>query len=932
MKPQLFLIFFLQVLSLFPQEGVVKGRIIEIYSNDPVPEVKVQIAGSFFSSNTNKEGRFFISDRALPQGEQVLMVYKDGYVPQRIPITIQEGQTINIDPLLLELDLAQIESDIGIISLSDNQLDEDEDTSHTISGLLYATKDAFLNAAAFDFSATFFRPRGLDNANGKVLINGVEMNKFLTGRPQWSNWGGLNDLQRNREFTMGLKPNDHNFGDIAGTTNMVMRASQYKTGGRISYALANRSYSGRVMGSYRSGITKSGWTYAFLASRRFAEEGYIEGTFYDANSFFMAVEKRLNTTHSANLAAFYTPNRRGRSTAITQEVKDLKGIRYNPHWGIQNGKIRSSRERQIEEPMIILSHFWEISAHTTINTNVSYQTGTVGNTRLDNAGNRNPAANYYQRLPSYFLRFDDLTPYNYQQAYLAQQEFIRDGQLDWGDLYTINRNTRDSLSVFAIQEDRTDDTQVSLNSILNTQFSERLRFNGTLSYSTLTSANYALLKDLLGGVGYKDIDAFGDDPTQSQSDLQHPNRIVQTGDHYKYNYELYASRFNAFAQVQYKSRRLESFLGLKAAMTFYQRNGIYQNGYFPEDKRSLGRSEEVSFSNYGIKAGVLYKLSGRHIIELNAGYFTKPPVLRNVFANVRQNNDIISNLVSERIQSASLSYSLRFPFLRSRFTAYGTRFQDQTEIGFFFTQNALGNRESNAFVQEIVTGIQKQNTGVEFGFEAQLLPTFKLKGAAAVGLYIYTANPLLYLASDDFDDPNTPEVEGNDLYSLGKRDVFLKNYHISGGPERAFQLGLEYSDPEFWWVGITTNYFSNAYADVSNLRRTADFYTDADGLPFPEYETETAKELLRQEEFDPYFLVNLVGGKSWRVKTYFIGFFASINNLLNTEYKTGGFEDSRRASYRQQLEEHNRKHGPLFGNRYFFGNGTTYYFNVYIRF
>ena len=83
---------------------------------------------------------------------------------------------------------------------------------------------------------------------------------------------------------------------------------------------------------------------------------------------------------------------------------------------------------------------------------------------------------------------------------------------------------------------------------------------------------------------------------------------------------------------------------------------------------------------------------------------------------------------------------------------------------------------------------------------------------------------------------------------------------------------------------------------------------------------------------DDYFLVNIVGGKSWKIKKYYVGFFATINNVLNQGYKTGGFEDSRRANYRQQIEEQNREHGPLFGNRYFFGNGTTYYVNVYVRF
>ena len=36
-------------------------------------------------------------------------------------------------------------------------------------------------------------------------MNGVPMNKFYNGRPQWSNWGGLNDLMRNQEFNPDSK-------------------------------------------------------------------------------------------------------------------------------------------------------------------------------------------------------------------------------------------------------------------------------------------------------------------------------------------------------------------------------------------------------------------------------------------------------------------------------------------------------------------------------------------------------------------------------------------------------------------------------------------------------------------------------------------------------------------------------------------------------
>ena len=930
--------FYAVILSTFTmvaQNTEVKGRVVDANSNDAISDVEINIQGSVLSAVTDDLGLFSITGTALPQGEQVLIVGKADYVAQRIPITISNGAIVNLDPILLQLDLAEVEAQIGVISLSDNELNQDEGTSFNISGLLQASRDTFLNAAAFDFSATFFRPRGLDNANGKVLINGIEMNKQFSGRPQWGNWGGLNDVQRNREFTMGIKANEYTFGDIAGTTNIIMRASQYRQGARVSYAMANRSYEGRVMGTYNSGLTADGWAYSFSLARRFGNEGYIDGTLYDANSFFASVEKKLNDDHSVNLTAFYTPNRRGRSTAITQEVRDLKGIRYNPNWGYQDGELRNSRIRKVQEPIITLNHYWNISEKTRLNTNLGYQFGNIGNSRIDNGGQRNPFGNYYQRLPSYFLRDASPTTYDYQQAYLAEQQFINDGQINWSNLYSTNLNATGPTSYYTLQEDRNDDTQLSLNSILSTTVTDNIEVNASLNYRSLKSENYARVLDLLGGSGVQDVDAFADE--RIVSDLQNPNFVAQEGDRYRYNYEIDADVVSGFAQAQFKYNKIDFFLGANVSQTSYQRTGLFQNGYFPEEGRSLGASEKVDFSNYGFKGGLVYKVTGRHLIDFNAGYLTKAPTIRSTFANARQNNDIVDGLTSEKIQSADLSYIYRSPIIKARLTGYYAGFSDATDIGFFFNENTLvinaqGEVNNNAFVQEIVQGIEKRNVGLEMGIEAQVLPTVKLKAAATVGQNLYTNNPNVYYASDDLDNPATEIWEGNDLFRNGKRTVYLENYHVAGGPERAYQIGLEYRDPDFWWVGMTTNYFSNAYVDVSNIRRIDNFALDEDGQPFSNYDPELARELLTQEELDDYFLVNIVGGKSWKVNQYYIGFFATINNVLNQNYRTGGFEDSRLSSFTQQVEEQGRENGPLFGNRYFFGNGTTYYLNVYVRF
>ncbi|SHI83919.1 CarboxypepD_reg-like domain-containing protein [Mesonia phycicola] len=955
-KVYFFLTFLCCSIVAFAQQTTIKGKVVDASNNEALPNTQVSIENTIFSVDTDAEGNFNFNTFSVPLGEQIITLEKQGYIKRRYPVIINEGEALDLDVLEMEADINEENFQIGTISLSDNELSSDESTADNMSGLLQASKDVFLNAASFDFSATFFRPRGYDNENGKVLINGIEMNKQYDGRPQWSSWGGLNDAQRNQEFTMGLKANEYTFGGLSGTNNIVMRASQYREGGRVSYAAANRSYTGRVMASYNTGLMQGGWAFSFLASRRFGEEGFTEGTSYDANSFFASVEKQLSEKHSLNFTGFFTPNRRGKSTAITEEVKELKGIDYNPNWGYLDGDKRNARHKEIAEPVLMLNHYWDISNKTKLNTNVAYQFGKIGNTRIDNGGTKlvettdgqtyyaggasNPSPIYYQNLPSYHLRYTDLTAANYQAAYLAREEFQNDGQLDWNALYEANtiavRNGGNS--IYAIQEDRQDDTQFTANTILTSDINENITFNSSLNYRHLKSEYFAELNDLLGGTGYLDVDFFAEETQEdtdidniAQSDVNNPNRIVQEGERYKYNYEIEANVATAFAQAQFKYNKVDFYVAGNLSNTTYQRTGLYENGYFMGN--SFGKGEKLDFTNYGAKAGATYKITGRHLLDLNTGYYTTAPSIRNSYSNARQNHNTVAGLESEKVQSVDLSYIFRTPTIKARLTGFYTQFQDGTDIGFYFTQDlsGFGIDEGDAFVQEIVNGIDRRNMGAEFGIEAQVTPTIKLKAAGSIGQYVYTNNPDIYLTSDDF-IPNTNQVNANGEVRFGDGKTNLKDYHVAGGPERALQFGFEYRDPNYWWVGATSNYFSNAYIDISALNRSSNFARDYDGLLINDYDADNARNLLEQEQFDDYMLFNIVGGKSWRIDDYYIGFFATINNVFNQEYKTGGFEQSRNSNYTNLNEDQSRENGSLFGNRYFYGYGTTYYLNLYIRF
>jgi len=956
-------VFFLlfSVVTLYAQ-GEVKGTVVDAITAQPILETTVSIEGTDFTDQTDQDGAFSIKGN-LPQGDQILIISKIGYNTKRFPIIIQGNTPLVLDNIPLDGDISSEQQQIGIISLSDNEITGDNDDlgNFNVSGLLSASRDVFLSAAAFDFSAAFFRPRGLDNANGKVLINGIEQNKQFNGRPQWSNWGGINDLQRNQELAQGLAPSEYAFGGFAGTTNITLRASQYRKGGSVSYASANRSYRGRVMVSYKSGLQANGWAYAFLASRRFGDEGFIEGTFYDANSFFGSVEKKINDKHSVNFTGFFTPNRRGRSTAITEEVFELQGRRYNPNWGFQDGEIRNTRERDIQEPIFTLNHYWDVSEKTKINTNLGYQFGTIKNSRVDNGGTRlittpdgqeaflggarNPSPNFFQLLPSFFLQDSNPSPNDFRNAFLAEQAFRNDGQFDIEALYRGNAISvaNGGNAIFVIQDDVIEDTQFSANVILSSDVSEHVTVNANVTYRGLSSENYAEIADLLGGNGYLDVDFFADDDVTNslgagdaaQSDLRNRNRIAIIGDRYKYNYEIDANVVSGFGQAQFKYNKVDFFTSATLSNTTYQRNGLFENGNFP-GARSFGESEQLSFTNFGIKGGATYKPTGRHLVTLNAGYSTQAPTIRNSFTNARQNNDTVIGLEDEIITSADLSYIYRSPIVKARLTGFYNTIEDQTDINFFFTENAQGASDGFAFVQEVLTGLNTRRIGAELGIEAQITPTIKLKAAASFGEYVYTDDANQYLAGDDFlgqefIDEN-PEGFPEGTFVIGDGDVALENVHISAGPERVAQLGFEYRDPNFWWVGATVNYFDQAFIDVSTLRRSDAFILDSDGLPINDFDPVIGREFLRQQDLGDYVLFNVVGGKSWKIDDYFVGFFATINNVFNEQFRTGGFEQSRVANFRDLVEDNSGSGGPLFGPRFFYGNGATYFVNVYVRF
>ena len=939
MKKLVFSTFFvMQVVFLFAQSATgVSGKIVDSKSQKAIQNVVVSIPNTNLSQLTDSDGRFSIEN--VPAGNQLLQVKSMGYRDQLLQVEIAAGKMLDLGVVVAQEDQT-VEQQLALVTITESDLGDDNSGSESTSGLLQASRDAFQQSAAFNWGQARFRIRGLDNEYSTTMINGVSMNKIYDGRPQWSNWGGLNDATRNQEFTMGSAPSDYTFGGILGTQEINTRASSYRKGSRISFSGTNTNYSWRSMATHASGMNKNGWAFVVSASRRWAEEGFFEGTNYAANSVFASVEKKINERHSINFTSIYSQNKRGKSSPNTAEVTRLKGIEYNSFWGWQEGEKRNSRYKEIEEPINMLSHFWKISNKTNLHTNLSYQTGFIGNSRLDFQLANNPDPTYYKNLPSYYLNDpsysvpiygpDNVTIIGYTNptAAAAATNFIGDGQLNWRNLYYTNQIINGGQrSAYVLYEDRVQDSQWSGSSYLNSSIANNIVLNAGVSFRKLKSNNFQKLIDLLGGSYFNDIDPFfiGN---AGQTDLNNPDRQVREGEAYGYNYTLNALTFDGFTQFKFSYKKIDFYLGQTFSRTEYQREGNYKNGIYADT--SFGKSATTTFENFGFKGGLTYKLSGRQFLDFNTVFMTKAPNLRNTFSNARLNNTITPNLNSESIMGADLSYIIKAPKFKARVTGFFNRISNATQISFFYGEGIFdagedGDTDTDSFISEIVTGINKKHIGAELGVEYQITSTVKVTGSASYGQYTYDNNPNLKINDDALASTANP----NPVFDFGK--AYLKNYRLPGMPQQAYSVGLEYRDPKFWWIGANVNYLDDNYLSISNILRTDNFVTDANGLGFEGATDESVRRLLKQEKFDPTTLVNLVGGKSWKVGDQTFGFFASLNNVFDFRYKTGGFEQSRKATF-PDFQADNANGTPSFGPRYFYGYGRTYFLNLYINF
>lgn len=807
-------------------------------------------------------------------------------------------------------------------TFSEGQLDDDEDVIQGASVSSGSGDDLYLSEVDFLFSSMRFRVRAYENMYQNVYANGVLLNDAERGNFSYGMIGGLNDATRNRESGTFAGENGFGYGSVRGAVNINMRASQFATGHKASLVGCNRNYLVRGMYTYATGLMDNGWAFAGSASYRWANEGVIEGTFYNSLGYFLSAEKRIGDNHSISIATWGSPTERAQQGAATEETYWLANSHYyNPNWGYYNGEKRNARVVNSYEPTVLLTWDWEIDRDTKLTTSLAGKYSMYSTTALGWNGNAaDPRPNYYQNMPSAAYDVWDInyTPTDdevadWQQRYDFWKASKANRQINWDYMYYANTqaNAVGGNALYYVEERHNDQLMLNLSSVLNHRFNERHNMTMGINLGTTKGMHYKTLNDLLGADRYGlDIDKFsvGDFPAGSQSvqnDVDNPGRMIDEGDTFGYDYDIYVNTARLFGQYTYSNNAISITAGAHIDGTTMERNGNMRNGRAINN--SKGSSGTAKFLGGGGKANLTWKINGNNLFILGAGYERRAPLAYNSFVAPRMRNDFVAGLETEGVLSGEATYRINYGAFSAQLTGYYTQFDDVVE------QSAFYNDMLSQFTYLSMTGLQKKHYGLEIAMLYNVTSALSFNFMGSIGQAEYTKNANGFLISEN------EKVVQND-------HVYMKGVKVDGTPLTALSLGVDYNT-NGWYLSADAKYYDNIYVGASSYARLESVVgapeIDADGnsiLPIPE-----------QYKGDGGFMldasigksINLRGGKRLNINLM-------LQNILNNEDMiTGGYEQNRGDSYADGSERiYKFSKNPYL----YYANAFNFYLNIGLRF
>ena len=667
-------------------------------------------------------------------------------------------------------------------------------------------------ALDYNFSAIRFARRGVPQYERKTLLNDLEV-PFIGGST-------IRTLQLGETRSADE------------TRLQIDTLKECRTSAGFAFSSRNMPYSISLSTAQKLG---KDWSLAANLTARTGRDLHIDGLFGNSLEFNAIATKSWSDTQTLSTALFAKPSMRSTRLASTSEAFQLTGNNlYNPAWGYQDGKVRSSRIRREFLPTAFVGYENKLSDRTTLNLAATLTAGIEKYSSLDWFNAQTPAPDNYRYMPSYFDDEEDIF-HAVESAWIGND--TRYTQIDFDNLIATNRlNGKEA--TYALSERVRRTVHAAIRGGATTKLGK-----GNISYgfevTTANYRNYKQMRDLLGSQYIVDLDYFLlDDDTfgnSLQNNLATPNRRIEEGDRFGYDYAIRRHDISAFATYRYSTEKLELDIAAKVGYCDISRRGFYRKELFADN--SFGVSQHIKFSPYSLRIKASYLVAENHFVEGNLVTETKPCEEESLFLQSQYNNRTIESPAMRYNHRVDVRYLFQKPNISVSTTLFLVANLNDTDVRHIYDDL------SGEYSDVVTRGINKLCYGLEVEAEYRFADHFRATAAATLGRYKYVTDSYVSIYTDTVNTLVANQVESH-----------VKGLSLGNAPQVAITAGLSYYN-KGWYAAINANYAGLRYIEPSATMRT-------DRILAMAVSPEQLEALTTQERLRDAFTIDLSLSKS----------------------------------------------------------------------
>ena len=729
-------------------------------------------------------------------------------------------------------------------------------------------------------------------------INDISIFNPLSGVPIWNLLGATSRVRfLGRDNIEG----DYNYISPLGFGSiMTQKISAMPSEQRVVATLSTKRYRYRA-GGHSSGAIGNKSRYSFGVEVKDGYDGDISGVFTRSILAYVGFSTKFKSGGELSLSLIAAPTQRGgRSSTTKQAAELLEDNLYNPTWGYVDGKVRNSSVSTDIQPIAMATYSDRISDKTELQLSLSLRMGREAQGALSWGDAPDPRPDYYRYMPDFMAG-------DYLQE-VATDMWIANPQINWSHLYNINKLSSSGESLYfcedRVKEDIDGGGFVSLKSTIN----DKISFRYGVKARVINSSNYKVMRDLMGGEFYTDLDRYMVDNLlygdKVENNVQDPSRKIEVGDKFGYDYDINYSDYSGFVNFRSDFGTLLINAGLDVGATSFQRNGMYEKELY-EGARSFGESKKHKFNHIALQVSSLLRLTTAHQLSISLGYDSDAPNVNDVLLSPRYRNMSSGNATNSNSYGVDFRYNYLSEWVSCQLTLYATMFTNGADVYSYYDDMFEEYCNVNIY------NIEKLHRGVEASVLFSFSSFLDVKVVAGLGRFTYSNNPSVDIVSD-----------ASELYLLEGDISHMSGYVVGNAPQRVFSTEVKYNH-RGWNLSMIGSVLGGRYIEPVVTRRMKRVYEMASS-------PESKNSIVLQEKLPAAINVSLRILKNIRLgNERLLSLYVMVDNVLGVRDNIySGYESSR---VRKHSVDGHLLYTPM-DSRYMYADGRGFLCGVSYRF